>query len=153
MLVCFENCKQFYHVLAYWLLINFHKISPWLCGCNLWLTFRRNVFQKLGLVQYNATLVITGTIKSSSIEKLYQKLGLEYLYKINEQEDYSIKFFFSVGQPSYILIYYRQWEVLVDMLILLIRFLADLNISRTLLFLMSLIIEWIGSRNSQFHLG
>ena len=31
-------------------------------------------------LQYNAVLVITGTIKGSSREKLYQGLGLEYLY-------------------------------------------------------------------------
>ena len=31
-------------------------------------------------LQYNAVLVITGTIKGSSREKLYQGLGLGYLY-------------------------------------------------------------------------
>ena len=32
-------------------------------------------------VQYNAALAITGAIKGSSREKLYQELGLEYLYQ------------------------------------------------------------------------
>ena len=34
---------------------------------------------KLETVQYNATLAITGAIKGTSREKLYQELGLEYL--------------------------------------------------------------------------
>ena len=39
-----------------------------------------NVFSnKLETAQYNATLAITGAIKGTSPEKLYQQLGLEYL--------------------------------------------------------------------------
>ena len=34
---------------------------------------------KLETVQYNADLAITGAIKGTSREKLYQELGLEYL--------------------------------------------------------------------------
>ena len=34
---------------------------------------------KLETVQYNAALAITGAIKGTSHEKLYQELGLEYL--------------------------------------------------------------------------
>ena len=34
---------------------------------------------KLETVQYNAALAITGEIKGTSREKLYQELGLEYL--------------------------------------------------------------------------
>ena len=34
---------------------------------------------KLETVQYNAALAITGAIKGTSCEKLYQELGLEYL--------------------------------------------------------------------------
>ena len=34
---------------------------------------------KLEAVQYNAALAITGAIKGTSREKLYQELGLEYL--------------------------------------------------------------------------
>ena len=34
---------------------------------------------KLETVQYNAALAITGAIKGTSREKLYQELGLEYL--------------------------------------------------------------------------
>ena len=36
-------------------------------------------FNKLETVQYNAALAITGAIKGTSREKLYQELGLEYL--------------------------------------------------------------------------
>ena len=35
--------------------------------------------KKLETVQYNAALAITGAIKGTSREKLYQELGLEYL--------------------------------------------------------------------------
>ena len=49
----------------------------------------------------------------------------------------SIKFFQLFSHPTF-MIYYHQWEVLVDMLIRLIRFLVNLNISRTLSFLISL---------------
>ena len=37
--------------------------------------------KKIELVQYNGALAITGAIKGSSREKLYQELGLEYLYR------------------------------------------------------------------------
>ena len=37
--------------------------------------------KKIGSVQYNAALAITGAIKGSSREKLYQEIGLEYLYR------------------------------------------------------------------------
>ena len=36
-------------------------------------------FNKLETVQYNAALAITGAIKGTSCEKLYQELGLQYL--------------------------------------------------------------------------
>jgi len=34
---------------------------------------------KIEVIQYNAALAITGAIRGSSREKLYKKLGLEYL--------------------------------------------------------------------------
>ena len=37
--------------------------------------------KKIESVQYDAELAITATIKGSSHEKLYQKLGLEYLFR------------------------------------------------------------------------
>ena len=37
--------------------------------------------KKIESVQYNAALAITGAIKDSSCEKLYQEFGLEYLYQ------------------------------------------------------------------------
>ena len=37
--------------------------------------------KKIGSLQYNVALAITGAIKAFSHEKLYQELGLEYLYR------------------------------------------------------------------------
>ena len=42
-------------------------------------TFNNSFHEKLELIQYNAALAITGTIRSSSEEKLYQELGFESL--------------------------------------------------------------------------
>ena len=39
--------------------------------------FIKSFQNKLGSVQYNAALAITGAIRGSSREKLYQELGLE----------------------------------------------------------------------------
>ena len=48
-------------------------------------------------------LVITGAIKGSSREKLYQELGLEYLYQRRcARRLYLLYKVFSTGQPSYI---------------------------------------------------
>ena len=38
-----------------------------------------NFFDTVESVQYNAALAITGTIRGTSKERLYQELGLEYL--------------------------------------------------------------------------
>ena len=37
--------------------------------------------KKIESVQYNVAVAITGAIKGSSREKLYQELGLEYYYQ------------------------------------------------------------------------
>ena len=42
---------------------------------------KASISKKIESVQYNAALAITGAIKGSSREKLYQELGLEYLYR------------------------------------------------------------------------
>ena len=42
-------------------------------------TFNHSFHEKLELIQYNAALAITGTIRGSSREKLYQELGFECL--------------------------------------------------------------------------
>ena len=47
------------------------------------------------------------------------------------------KFFQLFGHPTF-MISYHQWEVFVDIIIRLIRFLVNLDISRTLSFLISL---------------
>ena len=41
--------------------------------------FNNSVHQKLGSIQYNAALAITGAIRRTSKEKLYQELGFESL--------------------------------------------------------------------------
>ena len=59
--------------------------------------------KKIESVQYNATLAVTGTIKGSSHEKLYQKLGLEYLYRRRWARRLRLLYkVFSTAQPSYI---------------------------------------------------
>ena len=42
-------------------------------------TFNMLFQQKVETIQYNAALAITGAIRGSSREKLYQELGLETL--------------------------------------------------------------------------
>ena len=64
--------------------------------------------KKIESVQYNAALAITGTIKGSSLEKLYQELGLEYLYQRRWARRLCLlKFFQLVIHPIFI-IYYHQ---------------------------------------------
>ena len=94
--------------------------------------------KKIEPVQYNAVLAITGAIKGSSREKLYQELGLEYLYRRRWTRRLCLlyKVFQLFSHPIF-MICYHHWEALVDMLIRLIWSLANLNISRTLSFLMS----------------
>ena len=59
--------------------------------------------QKIESVQYNAALAITGAIKRSSREKLYQELGLDYLYSRRWARRLCLLYkVFSSGQPSYI---------------------------------------------------
>ena len=94
--------------------------------------------KKIESVQYNAALAITGTIKGSSREKLYQELRLEYLYRRRWARILCLLYkVFSTGQPSYI------FDLLLSMRSSCqhgsrIRSLANLNISRTLSFFMSL---------------
>ena len=42
-------------------------------------SFKNTFHQKIDSIQYNAALAITGAIRGSSREKLYQELGLEPL--------------------------------------------------------------------------
>ena len=94
---------------------------------------------KIESVQYNVALAITGAIKGSSREKLYQELGLEYLYRRRWARRLCllyIKFYQLVNHPIF-MIFYHHWEVLLNMLIRLIWSLVNMNISRTYSFLMS----------------
>ena len=57
--------------------------------------------KKIESVQYNAAPAMTGAIKDSFREKLYQKLGLEYLYQRRWARRLCLLYnFFSAGQPS-----------------------------------------------------
>ena len=42
-------------------------------------TFNNSFHERLELIQYNVALAITGAIRSSSREKVYQELGIESL--------------------------------------------------------------------------
>ena len=41
--------------------------------------FNKSFHAKMGSIQYNACLAITGAIRGTSREKMYQELGLEFL--------------------------------------------------------------------------
>ena len=59
--------------------------------------------KKIEPVQYNVALAITGAIKGSSREKLYQELGMEYLYRRRWARRLCLLYkIFQTGQPSYI---------------------------------------------------
>ena len=54
-------------------------------------------------VRYNTALAITGAVKDSSREKLYQELGLEHLYRRRWTRRLCLLYkVFSTGQRSYI---------------------------------------------------
>ena len=66
-------------------------------------TSNASFFKKIESVHYDAELAITGTIKGSSHEKLYQKLGLEYYYRRSWARRLCLLYkVFSTGRPSYI---------------------------------------------------
>ena len=57
--------------------------------------------KKIESVQYNAALAITGAVKGSSREKMYQELGLEYPYQRRWARRLCLLYkVFSTGQPS-----------------------------------------------------
>ena len=59
--------------------------------------------KKIESVQDNNAPSITGAIKGSSLEKLYQDLGLDYLYQKRWVKRLCLLYkFFSIGQLSYI---------------------------------------------------
>ena len=56
---------------------------------------------KMEIKQYNPTLAITGAIKGSSRDKLYQELGLEYLQQRRRMRRLCLLYkFLSNAQPS-----------------------------------------------------
>ena len=64
---------------------------------------KASISKKIESVQYNAALAITGAIKGSSREKLYQELGLKYLYRSRWARRLCILYkVLSTGQSSYI---------------------------------------------------
>ena len=59
--------------------------------------------KKIKSVQNNAGVAITGAVKGSSCKKLYQELGLDYLYQRRWARRLCLLYkVFSTGQPSYI---------------------------------------------------
>ena len=59
--------------------------------------------KKIESVHNNAALAITGAIRGSSREKLYQELGLEYLYRRRWVRRLCLLYkVLSTGQPTYI---------------------------------------------------
>ena len=65
--------------------------------------FNNSFHEKLELIQYNAALAITGAIRGSSREKLYQKLGFESLQQ--QQRYRKICLFFKIiknQSPKYL---------------------------------------------------
>ena len=88
---------------------------------------------KLETVQYNASLLITGAVKGTSREKMYQELGLEYLQQSRWMR--SLCLFYKVSStklPAYI------YDIIQTRLTLS---LAELSILKTHFFL-CVIAEW-----------
>ena len=76
-MVFFENYSLFYLEHLYWLSTKRPHLDY---GDVVYDQPSNNAFSnQLATVQYNAALAITGAIKGTSREKLYQELGLEYL--------------------------------------------------------------------------
>ena len=66
-------------------------------------TYNTSFYQRLGSLQYNAALAITGAIRGTSKEKLYNKLGLESLQ--NRQWYRKLSFLYKIianQSPSYL---------------------------------------------------
>ena len=84
-----EKLRKF--LILFYIFINvlfckLHIKTPWYSSwrsIDFWGTFESNFtfHQKLESIQFNACLVLSGDIRESSIEKLYQKLGLESLQR------------------------------------------------------------------------
>ena len=55
-----------------------YKASSWLWRHNLWF-MNTSFHQNIESIQYNAALAITGAVRGTSREKLYQELGFESL--------------------------------------------------------------------------
>ena len=91
---------------------------------------------KLETVQYNAALAITGGIKGTSREKLYQEFGLEYLQQRREMRRLSI--FYKVlwtKLPAYIYDFILQQDNFRDIQTHLAHSLAERSILKFFFFL------------------
>ena len=75
--------RKLQHVLRRQALITIYKssIRPYLDYGDILYdkAFNESFHQKIEYIQYNASLAITGAIRGSSREKIYQQLGLESL--------------------------------------------------------------------------
>ena len=100
-----ENCKQFFHVTAYWLFIN--RSSDLSLIMQMWFMTilpTHNFPKKIESVQYNAALAITGTIKGSFSWKIVPeiKTGIFLSKKMGARRLCLLYKVFSAGHPSYI---------------------------------------------------
>ena len=65
--------------------------------------FNASFSNKIKSLQYNSALAITGTIKGSLRDKLYQELGLKYLHQRRWMTELFLHYkFLSTEQPSHI---------------------------------------------------
>ena len=75
--------KRLYHYLPRKTLLTIYRsyVRPHLDYCDVIYDQPHNATfsKKIETIQYNAALAITGTIKGTSYDRLYQELGLEYL--------------------------------------------------------------------------
>ena len=85
------------------IIYKFHKTSSWLWWCFYDQPSNPSFSKKNESLQHNAALTIRGAIKGSSCDKLYQKLGLEYLQQKRWTRLLCLLYkFLSTGQPSHV---------------------------------------------------
>ena len=80
MLAFSVNCNVFYHAHVCYIYESFIRSHLDYGDVTHDQPSNATFSSKTESIQYNATIAITGAIRGSSREKLYQELGLEYLY-------------------------------------------------------------------------
>ena len=97
--------------------------------------YNMSFHHKLESIQYNACLVITGAIRGTSKETLYQELGLELLKSLSVTRNYKI---YENKSPQYLfkLIPKKPMHMLQETLITFSVLKLDTTSSKTLSFLL-----------------